>query len=362
MFRAALPRFFKPNADISRLMRSGSFVFFSTKITSSNPLPYITSQTQEHSWDKNSTITHDGHKSKKLSLTIHPTKKEHLEPLQRKLGNLKFSFEQKRHDPEIIFIYSNDLKATDYLPEMSKCFTKKWKVYPTNYLGDFLRIRKPKFKVGIVIGNGAILSLLPEIQASDIILLDKEPAVHLFVLQIKKLLLEYKDYNDFNSVRQTLIEKINQLAQLIMPSKNTELATEMEKLGDLHFLANKNRLDRCIDALLKKDLIPINLDIFSDESMSDFIMLLIQSFCEISFMNLTNIAEFDKKKVLYSIISKMPFAKNFNVFATSRFSDNPCCYHLNNLSDVKNMLDTVTKNAFKQNDIINSRFSMSGKI
>jgi hypothetical protein len=159
-------------------------------------------------------------------------------------------------------------------------------------------------------------------------------------------------------VRQTLIEKINQLAQLIMPGKNSELATEMEKLGDLHFLANKNRLDRCMDALLKKDLIPINIDIFSDKSMAELKMLLIQSHCEISFMNLTNIAEFDRKNVLYSIISKMPFAQNFNVFATSRFSDKTCCYHLNNLSDVKNMLDTVAKNALQNNDIVNAKFSV----
>lgn len=285
---------------------------------------------------------------KQLDLAIDSTQKEHLKLIQTTFGSPRLSFDREVYKTKTRYIFSNDYVIPGYVPTLLKCFSEETILDTTYRLGDALRSRKPEFKVGIIVGNGSVLSLLPEIPAQDIILLDIDPAVHYFILYIKILMLACKDYKDFSAVREILIEKINTLAHILKPRDEPEFVTEMDKLGDLHFLANEERFRICIDALLKKDLIPINkVNIFLKDPMYHLIRLLNQSNCRISFMNLTNVAEYDKERILYSIISKMSFAQDFKVLLTSHFLDGKGTYLAKNLSDLKTVLDMLVDNSYK---------------
>lgn len=177
--------------------------------------------------------------------------------------------------------------------------------------------------IGLVVGNGYILSLLPDLSVSDIILIDIEPAVHHFILFIKDLILDTKE-NDFSKKRDEIKLKINQYCQKIktyrLLTEEDTLESEMDALGSRHFLFSEERFNQCKKALIEKDLLPIKLNILDYKSVNKFAAIIRKEGLEISFINVTNVGDYDRFRILYHNLICLPLAKDFAVVSTSLIS------------------------------------------
>ncbi|WP_419418456.1 hypothetical protein ACNVED_07775 [Legionella sp. D16C41] len=209
------------------------------------------------------------------------------------------------------------------------------KLYFDDYLSKFNTLAKQRFfsqpitnkntnkTIGLVVGNGYILSLLPDLAVDDVILTDIEPAVHHFILFIKDLILN-TETKDFLQKRAEIITKINHYCGKIksfkLLSEEDTLASEITALGDKHFLANEERFNECKKALQEKDLLPIKLNILDYKSVKKLAELLEEKGVKISFINITNVGDYDRFRVLPTILACLPLAKEFAIISTSLIS------------------------------------------
>jgi hypothetical protein len=214
-----------------------------------------------------------------------------------------------------IYLYANDISwVENYFDKLQEGF----KLHPEkkDSVSDFKLNSKASLNAGIIIGNGYVLSLLPEIPVQVIFLLDVEPAVHYFILCIRDLILS-AEYEDFTVFKKELVQKISTIASKI--DKNQELSHyhEIKDLGCKHFLANKERFELCRSTLLKKELIPININISNHQHMEKFSSLLKESNICISYLNVSNIADYILSEVLESNILLLPLMASCLTVTTS---------------------------------------------
>lgn len=204
-------------------------------------------------------------------------------------------------------LYSNDLGIIEnYTHLIEECYQ------PHLNLNDNLTI-------GIIIGNGNILSLLPDVPANDIILLDVEPVVHHFILYLKHLILNVNLETDFNLIKENLIKQIN--AYIFYSNRDgkndiTSLQLEMKGLKHRHFLSSKDRFLQCQTALREKDLLPICVDIFDTKQMTELSIELQKKQLKVSFINLTNVADYGSKSSLLFNIRNLPLNNNYQIIST----------------------------------------------
>jgi hypothetical protein len=271
------------------------------------------------------------------SLIISENKKNHLQQIQEcfTLPMLKINSQNSNSFASDvgIFLYSNDC---DYIPtyfqDIHLAFEKILPIEQKSFkLLENLHQKSKKNTIGIVIGNGYILSLLPEIPAEDILLLDNESLVHYFLLLIGNAILKTNSNRDFALLKEELIIFIKKLEQLIYQHNSSDekeiqeqvgknLDNEMKYLGDRHFLSSKSRFLVCKKALQQKELLPINVDIFNQKDMEELGKLLNKSACRVSFLNLTNVADYDTQHVLKSRLDNLPLSKNCKIITTSLLS------------------------------------------
>lgn len=264
---------------------------------------------------------------RKHSLQVPETKKNYLKSIQTNFSPNLLDYKDISYfgREEDLFIYSNDAKYIYNYYQIcyknhQKLDAKKTKIAGNSEFNllDSL-IKKPeKHKIGIIVGNGNILSLLPDIEAEDIILLDIEPAVLYFVLSIRNIILDANDNEDFFITKNKIIFEIIELKNKIDPSRRDDgINDEIQLLGDKHFLSSKLRFDQCKKSLNTKELLPIKMDIFNRKYMSKFIQALKLAACKVSFMNLTNIGDYDESHSLTDILSDLPITKSCKIITTS---------------------------------------------
>ncbi len=270
-------------------------------------------------------------------LILYETKKEHLKLLEIGYCSKLLTSQIPRFGKtKPVFFYSND----------------------AGYISSYLRTCYPETapprdhskstinSIGIIIGNGYVLSLLPDICADDILLLDTQPVIHYFILIVRKLILRANIDDKFGLLKKKLIDEIRLLEntinqqETVMDAKVT-IIDEMRMLGSKHFLANKTRFIQCREALKTKELLPIEIDI----SDIDLIKLLSETIklseCNVSFLNLTNVADYIGKDNLYSSIQQLPLADNLKIITTQLLSDtkNKSCYVSNNVTEFNEALN-----------------------
>ncbi|WP_131783851.1 hypothetical protein [Legionella gresilensis] len=206
------------------------------------------------------------------------------------------------------------------------------KLYFDTYISKFNTLVKQRFfphpdtlkkAIGLIVGNGYILSLLPDLAVDDIILIDIEPAVHHFILFVKDLILN-TEAKDFVQARADIITKINHYCEKIksfkLLSEEDTLASEIKALGDKHFLANEERFNQCKKALQEKDLLPIKLNILDYKAVNKLAELIKEQEAVISFINITNMGDYDRFRALPDILACLPLAKEFVIISTSLIS------------------------------------------
>ena len=265
----------------------------------------------------------------KNSIKMPETKKIHLQQIQKVFSQpiLKDRFESRFTRDEGIYLYSNDSqRISDYFEVTD--LSKKPKISSENKSFNLLNGLYPKPKqntAGIILGNGFVLSLLPEIPADDILLLDVEPVVHYFLMQVRNLILQSDTNKDFNTLKKEIIAAIAKLESNIYEHNwhemvDIDIHSEMHTLGDKHFLSSESRFNKCKMALQQKELLPIKVDIFSDQQMKALGSILNQNSCKVSYMNLTNVADYDEYHVLRSRLKHIPLTSGCKIISTSLIS------------------------------------------
>lgn len=183
------------------------------------------------------------------------------------------------------------------------------------------QVRPSSNQIGLIIGNGFILSLLPEIPVKNILLLANEPAVHYFILEVRKMIVEVDETESFDSIKGEIIRKMIYLENRIDPHSTKiltdHIVAEMNELKDLHFLSNFDRFKRCKKSLQEKKLAPMVVNLLKQEDINCLSTILKKYAKEIKYLNLSNLVDYDKDHVLQEILTKLPFAKNFAIISTS---------------------------------------------
>lgn len=168
--------------------------------------------------------------------------------------------------------------------------------------------------IGIVIGNGYILSLLDKLTIDAVLLADAEPVVAFFVLSVRQIILEADDNVDFSIMRKKIIEKIKEIEKIINKENSnwdtSSIEHEVHEVGELHFLSSLKRFRECKAELLIKDLLVTPLNFLDEAAMRKTGDVIRKSNCQINFLNLTNLPHFDKQRNLLKTLEHLPFAPN----------------------------------------------------
>ena len=278
------------------------------------------------------------------NIAVPQTTKKYLQLVQEKFST---PFLLPKASGEFgVYLFANDATLTDnYMQMLDEAIANLPPESPAKITFFDHPVKKPN--LGVVVGNGYIFSLLDQIPADDILLMDIEPLVHYFIFCIRKLILGCDESStNFDDIKQNLIDEINTLEFLIMKSNNRTVLKELALLGDKHFLSSKERFVKCKQALRNKDLIPIKLNMFDIDEMKNVGDFLLETGCEISFMNLTNLIDYDKQaRKLQWGLHYFPFSKRALFVSTSMIVDHPIFFkHCNEMNRVIDyVLDTLNK-------------------
>ncbi len=182
--------------------------------------------------------------------------------------------------------------------------------------------------LALVFGNGNILSWAPEFPADVILLADCEPVLHYFLLSVRDLIVT-ADAREFSTeMRERLLEKIRELEMEIY-TKNRGLhfdrelhkhtAGEYRELSGSHFLSSQARLIECQRALMEKEIIPLGVDAFNVQAMGEVSDIVKKAGRKFSYVNLTNLADYDTNETLFYSVCQLPFSEqNLQIISTSR--------------------------------------------
>jgi len=274
-------------------------------------------------------------------IVVPVAQKSHLQQIQKQFSRpvLRDKCESEYAATHGAYFYSNDKRLVPgYFEATALTKSNKHKKTELFTLLDGLRLTPKKDTVGIVIGNGYVLSLLSQIPADDILLLDTEPVVHYFLLKARDLILNADTSQDFQVLRIEMIVKFEILEyQILSHNRNlrtkgmsmdeekgvSNLRAEMQELGDKHFLSSKFQLEQCQKALQKKELLPVDINIFDDRQMERLASLLKQFSCQVSYINLSNVADYDEDLKLRTLLHKIPVSANSKIVLTALRSKDP---------------------------------------
>lgn len=172
-------------------------------------------------------------------------------------------------------------------------------------------VESEKTRVGIVVGNGAILSSLPEIPADVVIMSDYNPFIHQWTQYTEKALTES------GSIEEYMKKVYDQQNPLYSESYKEGLEREMADLGERHFLSSEDRFQKCKEALERKKLVMGALDLRSVEALRSLAEALTQDNSEITFANLTNVWEHAGNS-MEQAIRNLPFHPEARILFSSR--------------------------------------------
>lgn len=289
------------------------------------------------------------------NIMVETTKKRELRALQEKFSPKKVGDYSKSNFAENvgIFLYSNDRLSCPKWHDSAKPDSNQKSRFHHNNLA-------------LIVGNGNVLSWAPELPADDILLVDCEPLMHYFILSIRELIVTADPTYFSPEMRNDLLEKIHSLEMEIFnknrnsnfifcPIFNAHNAGNYSELNDSHFLSSKSRFEKCRQALILKELLPINLDLFNITMVREFSDAMKKTDRQLSYINLSNLQDYDKDETMLQNVSQLPFSdENLKIITTSR-NRNLSSRHIpsrvylsHNLAELKTAI-TVSRNLAMKN-------------
>jgi hypothetical protein len=199
-----------------------------------------------------------------------------------------------------------------------------------------------------IVGNGNVLSLLPELPAENILLVDIDPAVHFYIFNVRNLILQAPD-EDFQITKNRLQQSIVSLEHMIYKINGVTVLQEALKsatkhngnylvykpseendLGECYFLSSRERFMKCKAALQKKHLLPITHDIFDSAFMKSIGNEIRKVKGVITYLNCTNVLEYGREAVGRENFSNLPLAENcLSILTTENNGENTVIFYHN---------------------------------
>lgn len=228
-------------------------------------------------------------------------------------------FETQNFQPE-----TPENKPLSHISEFLEATNQGFESKPTEHVhkndegyGHILReisdsdVESEKTRVGIVVGNGAVLSSLPEIPADVIIMSDYNPFIHQWTEFTQRVLSESDSIDEFKK------KVYDQQNPLYSESYREGLEREMADLGERHFLSSEDRFQKCKETLARKKLIMGALDLRNDDALRSLAEALTKDNSEITFANLTNVWEHAGNS-MEQAIPNLPFHPEARILFSSR--------------------------------------------
>ncbi len=182
-----------------------------------------------------------------------------------------------------------------------------------------------KVRVGLVVGNGAILSSLPDVPADVLIITDYNPFIHEWTQFTANALYKANSPEEYRSiVYSTKNPLYNELVKEGLHPEDG-LADEMRDLGERHFLASTQRFRLCKSAIQRKQLLNHTVNLTDQRALQELAQVLSESNAEITFANFTNVWE-HAGNGLESALPILPFNNQAVILHSSRAytdRDNP---------------------------------------
>ncbi|MBI2020710.1 hypothetical protein HYS94_04835 [Candidatus Daviesbacteria bacterium] len=177
-------------------------------------------------------------------------------------------------------------------------------------------IKSDTLRVGLVVGNGSVLSSLPRIPADLVILVDRNKFIARWTLETARILSTTPSPDDY---RKSVYEGRNSLFYryfnwwhpIARLRASGDIGMEMGDLGKEHFLSSQEHFDECKDALARKRLLTTALDLTNPFIVARLGRIIRLMSGEITFANLTNVWEHasreGKADALRQTLSLLPF-------------------------------------------------------
>ena len=178
-------------------------------------------------------------------------------------------------------------------------------------------VSSEKTKVGLVVGNGAILSSLPNIPADIIVLTDYNPFIQEWTHFSSEALLRAETTDEY---RQSVYSEQNPLYKELQERgvrPEAGLEAEIADLGEQHFLASETRFRECKQALQRKQLLDFAVDLTDRSTLQGFSDTLERNNAEITFANMTNVWE-HAGNGLEDSLPILPFSPQAIMLSSSR--------------------------------------------
>ena len=175
------------------------------------------------------------------------------------------------------------------------------------------RATRKAHAVGVVIGNGYINSILPELPVDGVVMLDNFAAVHSYQRMSGGALLrsetpdEYRWRTDHGRTpfteeimqreKRDKLVRINRFHYEQTPygyPVDRWLQDEADVLGDRHFLSSQERYKACRKAYRRAPVAYSNTDVFDVAAMQEVGDAIRETGGEVAFINMTNVHEYGR--------------------------------------------------------------------
>jgi len=178
-------------------------------------------------------------------------------------------------------------------------------------------IKSDKLRVGLIVGNGAILSSLPDVPTDIVIMSDYNPFIHEWTRFTAEALEQSESIEDFR--RRVYSEENPLYSELLKQGAKPDegLQREMQDLGQKHFLSSEKRFQECKEAVGKKQLLMAAVDLRDQTYLARLAEGMKEQNAEVTFANLTNVWE-HAGNGLADALPRLPFHPQAVILQSSR--------------------------------------------
>ena len=227
-----------------------------------------------------------------------------IELIKQQFGTLYSTHQQKRKNLlQQTFYLSNDQVTYRDIPksirdihqlQVTKCLEKHKNLNPVN----------------LMVADGDYLSWSMEGIPGDIIILDNSEKLLQHIEERHQFLLDqYEDYQakkcNFAEVKDNLQDLLFKVDEHLPDFFNNR----MSAIGPSHWLYNEENYKRCMQGILKRKLVTLNIDLFNLNEINSFGNLLEKYDCIVTYLNLTNLPDYDTQDTLSKLITVLPVAE-----------------------------------------------------
>jgi hypothetical protein len=158
---------------------------------------------------------------------------------------------------------------------------------------------KDALAIGVVVGNGHTMSMLPEAGVDAMLMLDEDGGLLRWQQYLGSLLIGQEARAGFRAELRSEAAWPRHIAMIIQLGRNStafhspeqRLLVERDSLGSTHFLASEERYRMCREALLETPIAYAQANLLDIATMAR-IGSAVQTMGEITFFNATNVADY----------------------------------------------------------------------